>query len=194
MSLRKTTISTKDFYPYVATWNGPSTNTATGLKAYPALKAFVRSQIGANAAALFEDDFVNYNQGYILCQNIPDDLNRFFASTIQDISSINFRKTITFNTIIMPSTFKGQKGNLSSNYQYGERLRVSVSLEAQPSDSNKQFMKQVPEINGRAVAMRQGPKGNGSGALFLAYRDTNLNARTLKSQSGGGGGGVGVWS
>jgi hypothetical protein len=94
----------------------------------------------------------------------------------------------------MPSTFKGQKGNLSSNYQYGERLRVSVSLEAQPSDSNKQFMKQVPEINGRAVAMRQGPKGNGSGALFLAYRDTNLNARTLKSQSGGGGGGVGVWS
>lgn len=193
MSLRRTTIGAKETYPFVTTWNGPSTNTPTGLKASPILKAFVTSQIGTTAAALFEDDFVNYTQGYILCQNIPDDLNRFFAPTVNDASTISFRKSITFTVVIMPATFKGQKGNLSENYQYGEKLRASVSFETEPSDSNKQFMKQVPVINGKAVGMRQGPKKNGTGTVYLVYRDTNLSARTLKSQSGGGGG-IGVWS
>lgn len=193
MSLRKTTVGAKETYPYVTTWKGPDTNTSVGLKTSPILKAFVTAQIGTQMAALFEDDFINYNQGYILCQNIPDDLYRFFASTNPDPSTISFRKSITFISAIMPSTFKGQKGNLSENYQYGERLRVSVSYEAQPSASTKKFITQVPVINGKSVAVSQGPKKNGSGTIYLVYRDTNMIARTLKSQSNGGNG-IGVWS
>jgi hypothetical protein len=193
MSLRKTTIGSKEIYPYVTTWKGPNTNESSGLKSSAILKSFVTAQIGTQMAALFEDDFVNYNQGYILCQNIPDDLFRFFASTSPDASTISFRKTITFTSVIMPSTFKGQKGNLSKNYEYGERLRVSVSYESQPSESTKKIITQVPVINGKSVQVSQGPKNNGAGTVYLIYRDTNMSARTLKSQSNGGGG-VGVWS
>jgi len=193
--MRTTTIGTKDAYPFVCSWNGSNSNTATGLKVSAKLKEVVISQIGSQAAALFESDFVNYNSGCILCQNIPDNLNIIFASNNATVQA-SFLKTIRFIVVRMPSTFKGQKGNLSSDYQYGERLRASVSLESSSTiDAEAKKGLQIPTINGSAVKISQGPiRGkNAAGIVYMIYRDANLGARTLKSQSGGGGG-IGVWS
>lgn len=196
--MRTTTIGSKEAFPFVTTWNGTNSSTATGLKVNADMKQVVISQIGAQAAALFESDFVNYNSGYILCQNIPDNLQVVFTSKDPTVVN-NFRKTIRFIVVRMPSTFIGQKGNLSSNYQYGEQLKVSVSYESLKNDDKG---KQVPTINGSAVSQRTGPITSPSasnankgpaGVVYLTYRDSNMIGRTLKSQSGGGGG-VGVWS
>ena len=165
MAIRNKQLSSSDAYPFVATWNGSNSSAATGLKVNAQLKQIVISHIGVQAAKLFESDFINYNSGYILCQNIPDDLNQAFTS--QNLTAkANFQRTLRFTLVRMPSTFKSQKGNLSSDYQYGA-----------------------------AVALRRGPvRGKAdAGVNFLVYRDANMAGRTLKSQSGGGGG-VGVWS
>jgi hypothetical protein len=92
----------------------------------------------------------------------------------------------------MPSTFIGQKGNLSKNYEYGEQLVASVSFEK----ISQVKIAQTPYINNSSVQQSQGPlkSKNGAGKQYLSYRDSNISARTLKSQSGGGGGGIGVWS
>ena len=190
--MRTSTLVSNDAYPFIATWNGSNANTATGLKVNAALKQVVISQIGAQAAALFESDFINYNDGFILCQNIPDNLNTLFAATANTTTK-NFRKTLRFTPVKMPATFKGQKGNLSSNYEYGERLRVSVSVESVNNNQTVIKARQIPTINGTPVQLRAGPIKNNSGVNFLVYRDSNMAARTLKSQSGGGGG-IGVWS
>lgn len=190
--MRKSTLVSNDAYPFIATWNGSNANTATGLKVNAVLKQVVISQIGAQAAALFENDFINYNDGFILCQNIPDNLNTLFAATANTTTK-NFRKTLRFTPVKMPATFKGQKGNLSSNYEYGERLRVSVSVESVNNNQTVIKGRQIPTINGTPVQLRSGPIKNNSGVNFLVYRDANMASRTLKSQSGGGGG-IGVWS
>jgi hypothetical protein len=80
MAIRQKNLSPSDAYLFVATWNGSNSSAATGLKADPKgqLRRVVISQIGVQAAKLFEGDFLNYNSGYILCQNIPDDLNKAF--------------------------------------------------------------------------------------------------------------------
>jgi hypothetical protein len=195
MAIRQKNLSPSDAYLFVATWNGSNSSAATGLKADPKgeLRQVVISQIGIVAASLFEGDFLNYNDGYILCQNIPDNLNIAFTSQNLIVKN-NFQRTLRFTVVKMPSTFKSQKGNLSTNYEYGERLRVSVSVES-INGNDAANGRQVPTINGTAVALRQGPipgKAN-AGVNFLVYRDANMAGRTLKSQSGGGGG-VGVWS
>ena len=194
MAIRQKNLSPSDAYLFVATWNGSNSSIATGLKVNAELKQMVVSHIGAQAISLFNGDFLNYNAGYILCQNIPDDLNKAFTSQKINVKE-NFKKTLRFTLVRMPSTFKSQKGNLSSDYEYGERLRVSVSVES-VNGNDAANGRQVPTINGKAVALRQGPiRGKPSaGVNFLVYRDSNMAGRTLKSQSGGGGGGVGVWS
>lgn len=193
MAIRNKHLSPSDAYLFVATWNGSNSSIATGLKVNEELKQMVISHIGAQALSLFEGDFLNYNAGYILCQNIPDNLNMAFTSRSTTTKN-NFLRTLRFTLVRMPSTFKSQKGNLSTNYEYGERLRVSVSVES-INGNDAANGRQVPTINGIAVALRQGPiRGKASaGVNFLVYRDANMAGRTLKSQSGGGGG-VGVWS
>ena len=193
MAIRNKHLSPSDAYLFVATWNGSNSSIATGLKVNEELKQMVISHIGAQALSLFEGDFLNYNAGYILCQNIPDNLNMAFTSRSTTTKN-NFLRTLRFTLVRMPSTFKSQKGNLSTNYEYGERLKVSVSVES-VKDNDAANGRQVPTINGTAVALRRGPvRGKAdAGVNFLVYRDANMAGRTLKSQSGGGGG-VGVWS
>jgi hypothetical protein len=72
-------------------------------------------------------------------------------------------------------------------------LRVSVSVESVNNNQTVIKARQIPTINGTPVQLRAGPIKNNSGVNFLVYRDANMAARTLKSQSGGGGG-IGVWS
>ena len=94
MAIRNKHLSPSDAYLFVATWNGSNSSTATGLKADPKgeLRQVVISQIGVEAAKLFEGDFLNYNSGYILCQNIPDDLNKAFTYQNTTVKN-NFQRT-----------------------------------------------------------------------------------------------------
>ena len=95
MAIRNKQLSSSDAYPFVATWNGSNSSAATGLKVNAQLKQIVISHIGVQAAKLFESDFINYNSGYILCQNIPDDLNQ--AVTSQNLTAkANFQRNLRF--------------------------------------------------------------------------------------------------
>lgn len=183
--MRTSKLSSSTTYPFICSFNGSGVNTNVGLKADIVLKRYVLAQIGQSAADLFQDDFINYNKGFILCQNTDVLLNKMFSSAIPVTQVFaNLRNTISFTVVRMPSTFVGQKGNLSKNYEYGEKLKVSVSLE--PLDD---------EGTGKPPSSQQseGPiKDKKRGVLFLVYRDANISSRTLKSQSGGGG--IGVWS
>jgi|688.fasta_scaffold12954_3 hypothetical protein len=200
--MRTTKISSNTAYPFICSFDGSSVNSKVGLKTNPILRAFVEDQIGKEAANLFNDDFINYKEGFILCQNVDVLLNKIFGSTAagstgssgssaaSEVPTLpNLRKIISFTVVRMPSTFKNQKGNLSSNYAYGEKLKVSVSLEP---------LEDVGTGKPPNSQQSTGPIKNNKflvkpGVLFLVYRDANIIARTLKSQSGGGGG-IGVWS
>jgi len=184
--MRTSKLSSSTTYPFICSFNGSGINTKVGLQADIILKKYVLSQIGKAAADLFQDDFINYNKGFILCQNTNVLLNKMFSSAAppeKEFASI--RNTISFTVVRMPSTFVGQKGNLSKNYEYGEKLKVSVSFEPLDDDGTNK-----PTGSQQAT----GPiKDKKRGVLFLVYRDDNVSSRTLKSQSGGGGG-IGVWS
>jgi len=196
--MRTTKISSSTAYPFICSFDGSGVSSKVGLKTNKILQLFVEDQWGKQAANLFIDDFINYKEGFILCQNVGVLLNKIFGSGSTGSTGTtgssgtsgvpelpNLRKIISFTVVRMPSTFKNQKGNLSSNYAYGEKLKVSVSLEPLEDAGT-----------GKPVKSSQsgGPiKGEGKpGVLYLVYRDTNIIARTLKSQSGGGG--IGVWS
>lgn len=197
--MRTTKISSSTAYPFICSFDGSGVNSKVGLKTNIILKAFVEDQWGKQAASLFIDDFINYKEGFILCQNVDVLLNEIFGSSSTGSTGTtgssgtsgepilpNLKKIISFTVVRMPSTFKNQKGNLSSNYAYGEKLQVSVSLEALEDIGSGKPVRSRP---------RKGPIKNKDkpGVLYLVYRDTNIIARTLKSQSGGGGG-IGVWS
>lgn len=196
--MRRSKLSTSTAYPFICSFNGSAINAQVGLKVNSTLKRFVIAQIGTTAAALFENDFINYDKGFILVQNTEILLNKIFLSAASASSGPsgpagssgstatppNIINTISFTSVKMPSTFKNQKGNLSKDYEYGEKLMVSVSLETLEDEGTMK-----PAGAGEA----RGPiKNKKRGVLFLTYRDSNMSGRTLKSQSGGGG--IGVWS
>ncbi len=200
--MRKSKLSSSVTYPFICSFNGTNINSKVGLNANALLKRFVEAQIGVTAAALFNEDFINYKDGVILCQNTNVLLIQIFGSgTPQPASSgfsgssaaaagipvyANLRNTISFTPVRMPSTFINQKGNLSSNYEYAEKLKVEVSFEP---------LEDAATMKPPGSQQSKGPmplKPNKRGVLFPVYRDTNIKSRTLKSQSGGGG--IGVWS
>lgn len=203
--MRKSKLASSTTYPFICSFNGSGVSAKVGLKANALLKQFVTAQIGVAAAALFQDDFINYKDGFILCQNMDILLERIFGSgtpaskpTGTSGSSgaasntpafANLRKTISFTPVRMPSTFKNQKGNLSENYQYGEKLMVAVSLEALEDEGT---IKPTGSQQATGPITKGLAKNKKRGVLFFVYRDGNIKARTLKSQSGGGG--IGVWS
>ncbi len=190
--MRKSKLSSSVTYPFICSFNGTNINSKVGLNANALLKRFVEAQIGVTAAALFNEDFINYKDGVILCQNTNVLLIQIFGSSGSSAAAAgipvyaNLRNTISFTPVRMPSTFINQKGNLSSNYEYAEKLKVEVSFEP---------LEDAATMKPPGSQQSKGPmplKTNKRGVLFPVYRDTNIKSRTLKSQSGGGG--IGVWS
>lgn len=200
--MRTSKLTSNTTYPFICSFNGSGVSAKVGLKQNNLLKQFVTNQIGVAAAALFQDDFINYDKGFILCQNMDTLLNKIFGSGTPAPNpsgssessgapvSANLRNTISFTPVRMPSTFVNQKGNLSKNYEYGEKLMVAVSLEPLEDEGSVK-----PKGSQQSAGpITKGPtKGKKRGVLFFVYRDGNISSRTLKSQSGGGGG-IGVWS
>ena len=63
--MRTSKLASNTTYPFICSFNGSGTSANVGLKANALLKQFVTAQIGVTAAALFQDDFINYKDGFM---------------------------------------------------------------------------------------------------------------------------------
>ena len=176
---------------YIASYNKSKTQTGLSTIKNPILNIAVLNQIDIQAYAEFQDDFINYKSGLILCVNTHFDLNKFFAtSSLPNSGNLGFGaysslpNSVVFTVVTMPQQFINKKGSLTKDYDYGEKLRVLSSQETTGST-----IYQIP----KASAPRQAVT-NKSLISYITRRDANMIGRSVKSQSTGGGGGVGVWS
>jgi len=189
-------LSSPDVFLYVASWNGAKKGLDGVNNAL--LSAAVLRHLGQQTASLFKDDFINYNEGVILCMNQASELNKFFDTTTPNppnqgqgnvgifVSISNF---LRFTCVRMPEEFIKQKSNLTSQYKHGEKLRVAASLENIDKSPGSKVI-QVP--NGVSAAPSIVPKTK---RQVIIYRDTNMRGRGVKGQSSGGtGASIGVWS
>ncbi len=176
---------------YIASYNKSKTQTGLLTIKNPILNIAVLNQIDIQAYAEFQDDFINYKSGLILCVNTHFDLNKFFATSSAPSSGnlgigaySSLPNSVVFTVVTMPQQFINKKGSLTKDYDYGEKLRVLSSQETTGST-----IYQIP----KASAPRQAVT-NKSLISYITRRDANMIGRSVKSQSTGGGGGVGVWS
>ena len=176
---------------YIASYNKSKTQTGLSTIKNPILNIAVLNQIDIQAYAEFQDDFINYKSGLILCVNTHFDLNKFFATSSAPSSGnlgigaySSLPNSVVFTVVTMPQQFINKKGSLTKDYDYGEKLRVLSSQETTGST-----IYQIP----KASAPRQAVT-NKSLISYITRRDANMIGRSVKSQSTGGGGGVGVWS
>jgi hypothetical protein len=173
---------------WIASWNGSTGS--DGLKINASLSQMVTSQIKPDLATLFNDSFINYQYGIILCTNQPEDLNKFFTGSTSNSSTVaganySLKDNLRFTSVAMPAEFINKKSQLSSPYSLGERLRVVGSLEVQPSNAT------LPA----SIKSSQQPVVRGTQRQVIIFRDTNIKGRSVKGSGGGGGGSsVGVWS
>lgn len=179
---------------YIASYNASKTQTGLTKINNSILNAAVLSQIDRNAYAEFKDDFINYKSGLLLCVNTPVDLNKIFQTSTVAAAAGNIGvgiyaslpNNVVFTVVRMPSEFINQKGNLTSDYKYGEKIYVASSSETSSIGSS---IYQLPSFGSK-------PKSPVSGKLvtYRIYRDANVKGRSVKTKSTGNGGGVGVWS
>jgi hypothetical protein len=168
-------------YLYVASWNQDQLATSNNIEINKNLKSLVEKQLGTGTASLFSSNFVNYKEGYLLCVNTASILNKFFSGT--EATNVAFKSisdSLRFTAVKMPAEFIGaSKSNLSSTYQYGEKLKVGFLSEVVPSSDK--------------VQSQRNDTVTSNTSQILVYRDMNMRGR---SKSGGGGtsSGVGVWS
>lgn len=176
---------------YIASYNKSKTQTGLSTIKNPILNVAVLSQIGIQAYAEFQNDFINYKSGLILCVNTHFDLNKFFATSSTSNSGnlgigaySSLPNSVVFTVVTMPQQFINKKGSLTKDYDYGEKLRVLSSEETTGST-----IYQIPNFSASREAVT-----NKSLISYITRRDANMIGRSVKSQSTGGGGGVGVWS
>lgn len=179
---------------YIISYNASKTKTGITSIKNNLLSASILSQIGQTSYAEFKDDFINYKSGLILCCNTPVDLNKIFSTSAVAASTGNLGvgiyaslpNNVVFKVVRMPAEFINQKGNLTKDYEYGEKLFV-ISTKETSSIGNSIY--QIP-------ALAPQPKSPVSGGLvsYIIYRDSNARGRSVKAKSTGGGGGIGVWS
>ena len=182
-SLKTSSLTTSFIYLYIASWAGTLDTSATSnnIEINKDLKSLIERQLGTGTASLFSSNFINYKEGYLLCVNTSSILNKFFSGT--GTSSVAFQGisgSLRFTAVKMPAEFVGaSKSNLSSTYQYGEKLKVGFSLEVVPITDK--------------VQSQRNDAATSNTSQILVYRDMNMRGR---SKSGGGttSAGVGVWS
>lgn len=189
-------LGASDVFLYIASWNGAKAG-LSGIKNAKLSAAVVR-HLGQETASLFQNDFINYTEGVILCMNQASELNKFFGTTVptppnQAQGNVGVFASISdflrFTCVRMPEEFINQKNNLSSQYKYGEKLRVVASLENINTSPGSKVI-QVP--NGASSAPSIVPKTR---RQVIIYRDSNMRGRGVKGQSSGGtGASIGVWS
>jgi hypothetical protein len=189
-------LSGTDVFLYVASWNG--SKKGLGGVNNPLLSAAVVRHLGQETANLFNNDFINYDQGVILCMNQASELNKFFSTTTPNAPNqsqgnvgvfVSISDFLRFTCVRMPEEFIKQKNNLTSQYKYGEKLRVVASLENIDTSPGSKVI-QAP--NGASSAPSVVPRTK---RQVIIYRDSNMKGRGVKGQSSGGtGASIGVWS
>ena len=160
--LRHTQLKSNSVDLYVANFAGAS-DISFGLKNitadYSYLLTKVTNQITKTNYDYFKDDFVNYDQGLILCVNTYQLLNKDFYKKLGLICD-----ALRFSVVKMPEEFKGMRTNLSSRYAYGERLRVLASFEKKDATSiTKTLVYRDSNIKGRSKSGTASNAGVGVG-------------------------------
>lgn len=181
LSVEPLSRQTQDLW--IANWNGSSSTTKGFGNTSTDLKSLATKQIGSDSAALFDQDFVNYAKGYILCVNTSSQLQSLLASASADVLN-TIIQSLVFTVVRMPQDFIGQQELLSSKYEYGEELTVAFSLQ-------KTTQRQIPQgtsSNNSYVGVPSAQR------LYMVPRDLNVKGRSLKGTTSTGGGGIGVWS
>jgi len=197
MPIQQLSLSGASPYLYIASYNKSKTKTGLVTINNSILNASVLHQIGQNYYNEFKDDFINYKTGVILCVNAPLDLNKFFQNSpplpsggTGGTGGVGFYASISnsvvFTVVRMPEEFINQKGNLTKDYQYGEKLGILNSKETLPSVNS---LKQIPNTPYQPSA----PTSR-SLTSYDVRRDANIRGRSVKTKSTSSGGGVGVWS
>jgi hypothetical protein len=197
MPIQTVPLSGASPYLYIASYNKSKTKTGLTTINNPILNSAVLYQIGQNYFNEFKDDFINYKTGVILCVNNPFDLNKFFQGANAAPSGgtggsggigvyTYLSNSVVFTVVRMPEEFINQKGNLTKDYQYGEKLGVINSKE---TFSSANSLYQLPNTPYAPAA----PTKN-SLVSYDVRRDANIRGRSVKTKSTSSGGGVGVWS
>jgi hypothetical protein len=180
-SLNISRLTPSFIYLYIASWNQDQLATSNNTEINKSLKSLIEQQLGTGTASLFSSSFINYKEGYLLCVNTSSILNKFFSGTAtSDVAFQGISGSLKFTAVKMPDEFIGaSKSNLSSTYQYGDKLKVGFSLEVVPISDK--------------VQKQRNDTVTSNTSQILVYRDMNMRGR---SKSGGGtaSAGVGVWS
>lgn len=171
---------------HIFNWDGPQDSSRGFRNINSIFRTICANQKGETATALFDNDFVNYTSGYILCVNTPV----LIGSTFGAASSVNANSllgSLVFTVVRMPEEFIGNQAILSSKYAYGENLKVYFAYEL------NSLVSQNPD--GLSVgASYVSPISQSSSRQAIVPRDMNIKGRAVKGASTGGGGGIGVWS
>jgi len=187
--LRTGSLNISDGPFWVSNWNGNN-----GLSGFTSVnntnfKNYVINQLGGTTVTLFNDNFVNYKEGLILCVNQSGVLDKFFTTSSGASAAgayLDLKNNLRFICVRMPEQFKDKKSQLTSAYELGEKLRVIGSYENQTTNIQR-------PANATSIAQSVVPNTN---RQVIIYRDSNIKGRGLKSSASGGGGGssIGVWS
>jgi hypothetical protein len=152
---------------YVANFNGATQNTSFGFSQVPSVdyqylinKAKIQiNKIIQDGYSKFLNDFINYQDGLILCVNTTNLLSKSEYKT-----SNAFSDSLRFTVVKMPGEFVNvNKSKLSSPYQYGERLRVSASFEKKSDTRQKDLIYRDTNIKGRSKTGSDSTGGVGVG-------------------------------
>jgi hypothetical protein len=160
--LRHTQLKSNSIDLYIANFSGAST-ISFGLSKISAVYSYltdkIRNQIGPINYGSFQDDFINYDKGLILCVNTYQLLSKDFYKQSGPICD-----ALKFTVIKMPEEFKSISTNLSSRYAYGERLRVLASFEKTLENSiTKTLVYRDSNIKGRSKSGTASNAGVGVG-------------------------------
>jgi hypothetical protein len=169
---------------YILNWDDVTTS-SRGFSVSPDLKRICLAQKGSEAANLFDNDFVNYTSGYILCVNTPVNINSVLGSSLSSPSAASIVGSLVFTVVRMPKEFIGNEASLSSKYLYGEELMVYFSFEL------NNFVSQVPNSFTPVANPASFPQAL---SQTIVARDMNIKGRAVKGTSTSSGGGIGVWS
>lgn len=165
------TLTSNQIDTYIANWDGSDSSGLSAAGSSHPIQTIISYQLKSSDISFFQDSFINYNEGLLLCVNTKKMLN---TSVFNDIKN-PLTLYLTFRVVRMPRDFKGlSPTKISTKYSVGEKIRISSTFESEET-----------EVGNTSI----------SATKFLYYRDVNIRGRSKASSSVvSGGGGIGVWS
>lgn len=135
---------------YIASWNGGESISNLKNPAVSALRTELTTQF-PNLGIEFDQSFINYITGRILCVNTPALLNKFFVDSTDSAEQdekIKLRSAIRFTLVEMPKEFVNNELSLSSKYAIGEKLSVAYVGDEVYRDTNVKARSKMKSSSG----------------------------------------------